>query len=253
MTGWEQRGRRSRALVLGAGGHAAIAWQIGVITGLADCGVDVRSADLFVGTSAGAIVGSQIASGAPLSDLFRRQADPEAQVKEPAPDVDLARWRSDLVTLKSRATSDAEFLRALQQLSPAAPRDIDRRQIVKSRLVSDRWPERDLLIVAVDIERGVRHVFERGQNVPLVDAVAASGAVAGIWPEVIIDGRRYVDGGFYSIDNADLARGASRVLVLTLPARVPSICAPRKKRPSTSARRGTARPICCCTAFRRRI
>jgi NTE family protein len=224
MTGSARTSPRSRALVLGAGGHAAIAWEIGVIAGLADGGVDVRSADTFIGTSAGAVVASLITSGAPLSELFRRQAHPEAQAREPAPAVDLARWRSDLVALKARATGDAEFLRALHQLSPAATHDLDRRQIVEARLVSDTWPERDLLIVAVDVEQGVRHVFERGQNVSLVDAVAASGAVAGIWPEAVVAGRRYVDGGFFSIDNADLARGASRVLVLTLPARVPSIC-----------------------------
>ena len=55
------------------------------------------------------------------------------------------------------------------------------------------------------------------------DLVAASAAVAGIWPAATIAGRRYIDGGFYSIDNADLAVGFERVLILTLRARVPSL------------------------------
>ena len=221
--GSKEESTRGRALVLGAGGNAAIAWEIGVVCGLADGGVDVRSADLFVGTSAGAVVSALLTSAASTDDIFRRQTDPDAQVKEPAPAIDFAGWRSDLVALKERAGSDVQFLRDLRQLSPAA-RDLDRRAIVESRLVSDAWPARDVRSVAVDVDRGVRRVFDRHQNVSLVDAVAASGAVAGIWPDVIIEGRRHVDGGFYSIDNADLAQGASRVLVLTLPARVPAIC-----------------------------
>jgi predicted acylesterase/phospholipase RssA len=62
-----------RALVLGAGGHAAMAWQLGFIAGLADEGVDVRDADLFVGTSGGSIVCWQITSGVPLEELFQGQ------------------------------------------------------------------------------------------------------------------------------------------------------------------------------------
>ena len=77
-----------RALVLGAGGHAATAWELGVITGMADVGVDVRDADLIVGTSAGARVGVQVRSHLTLEELFQRQVDPHLQTKEPAPPVD---------------------------------------------------------------------------------------------------------------------------------------------------------------------
>jgi NTE family protein len=66
--------------------------------------------------------------------------------------------------------------------------------------------------------------------VALVDAVAASAAVAGIWPAVTIGGRRYVDGGFYSIDNADVAVGFERVLNLLDPAvRAPAAHAGREQ------------------------
>jgi NTE family protein len=57
-------------------------------------------------------------------------------------------------------------------------------------------------------------VFDRHCGVGLVAAVAASCAVPGIWPPVSIDGRRYVDGGVRSSDNADLAAGFARVVVL---------------------------------------
>ena len=50
--------------------------------------------------------------------------------------------------------------------------------------------------------------------VPLLQAVAASCAVPGVYPPVTIDGRRYVDGGMRSAANADLAEGYDRVVVL---------------------------------------
>ena len=49
---------------------------------------------------------------------------------------------------------------------------------------------------------------------PLVDAVAASCAVPGVWPPVTIEGRRYIDGGVRSSANADLAEGYDEVLVI---------------------------------------
>ena len=68
--------------------------------------------------------------------------------------------------------------------------------------------------VAIDALTGDRRVFERGSGAGLVDAVAASSAVPGIWPPVTIGDARYVDGGMYSSCNADLAVGYDRVLVL---------------------------------------
>ena len=49
----------------------------------------------------------------------------------------------------------------------------------------------------------------------LVDAVAASCAVPGIWPPVTIGGSRYMDGGVRSPDNADLAAGFGRITVIS--------------------------------------
>ena len=59
----------TRALVLGGGGSAGNAWEIGVIAGLLDAGVDVTDADLVVGTSAGSTVAVQVMS-APSPELF---------------------------------------------------------------------------------------------------------------------------------------------------------------------------------------
>ena len=86
--------------------------------------------------------------------------------------------------------------------------------MIADRLPSHAWPARALLIVAVDAHTGRHRAFDRDSGVPLVDAVAASCAVPGIWPPVTIGATRWVDGGVRSSDNADLAADHERVLVL---------------------------------------
>jgi NTE family protein len=100
-----------RALVLGAGGHAAIAWEVGIVAGLADVGIDVRDAETVVGTSAGSLVGAQITSGLSLEELFHRQVDPDLQTKESPPLIDFARWRADFKVGHAQANYSKVALR----------------------------------------------------------------------------------------------------------------------------------------------
>lgn len=232
-----------RALVLGAGGHAAIAWELGVLTGMADVGVDVRDADVIVGTSAGAGVGVQIASDLTLEELFQQQVDPRLQTKESAPPVDFTRWRADFVRTKEGPGDALAVLKRFGTLARQMSADAQdaRRNMIAARLPSHTWPECRLLVVAVDVESGERRAFDRSSGVDLIDAVAASGAVPGIWPAVALGGRRYMDGGVYSIDNADLAVECDRVLILTLPARVPPLCVVSLDAAVDTLKRGGAR------------
>jgi NTE family protein len=70
-----------------------------------------------------------------------------------------------------------------------------RRAVIAARLPAADWPQRDLRIPAVDAVTGEVVIFTRDSGVTLVDAVAASCAVPGIWPPATIGDRRYVDGG----------------------------------------------------------
>ncbi len=87
--------------------------------------------------------------------------------------------------------------------------------MIASRLPSTQWPARSVQLVAVDCESGQPRVFDSQSGVSLIDAVAASCAVPGVWPPVTIDGRQYMDGGVRSSDNADLADGAARIVVVS--------------------------------------
>ena len=87
-----------------------------------------------------------------------------------------------------------------------------RRATVAARLPSQHWPQRSVLITAVDAHTGEPVVFDRHSGVDLADAVAASTASG--FPYSIGD-NRYIDGGYRRNENADLAAGYERVLVLS--------------------------------------
>lgn len=206
-----------RALILGGGGVAGIAWETGVIVGLADAGLDIRDADLFLGTSAGAAVASQITSGLSFEALFQRQADPALQAKELTAHLNLQKLTDDYTRALDGARDSTEILQRIGALALTIPTvsEAERREVIASRLPVHSWPESAIEIIAVDTQSGERHVFTRDTGVDLVDAVAASCAVPCIWPPVTIGGLRYMDGGVYSNENADIAAGFERVLVIT--------------------------------------
>jgi NTE family protein len=206
----------TEALVLGGGGVAGLAWITGLLAGLADAGQDVTGADLLVGTSAGSVVAAQLGQGLSLDELYARQVEPDLQSAEIMADLDLTSLGTEFAGVLMHATTVPEIRRAVGRyaLDAATVSEPERRAVIESRLPSREWPARTVRIVAVDAETGEPRVFDNDSGVRLVDAVTASCAVPGVWPPVTIDGRRYVDGGVRSGENADYAAGATRVLVI---------------------------------------
>lgn len=202
-----------RALVLGGGGITGIAWEMGVIAGLAAEGVDLSTADVVVGTSAGSAVGAQILSGVPLEELYEELlADPTGEVTASIGPSVLARFALAALTPGDGRRGRAYLGRAALR-SRTVP-ESERREVIESRLRVGGWPETRFLVTAVDAETGEPRVFDRDSGVTLADAVGASCAVPVVWPPITIEGRRYMDGGVRSIANADLATGCDRVVVL---------------------------------------
>lgn len=202
------------ALVLGGGGLAGIAWELGMLTGLQEAGLPVADAELVVGTSAGSVVGTLVATGADLEAAYASQL--VETTSEKAVEVDLEQVMAHAVQAISGTRDKRERLVSVGRLAlevDTVPED-ERLAIIASRLPSSDWPGRPLRLTAVDTGSGERVVFDREGDVALVDAVASSCAVPGVWPAVTIGERRYMDGGIFSILNADLAEGAERVLVL---------------------------------------
>ena len=207
-----QEGQQGRALVLGGGGVTGVAWELGVLAGLAEAGLDLTEADLFVGTSAGSVVAAQVTSGAPLDELYERQlASTGSEVAARMGLGVLLRWAA--AALGTRDERKALARVGAMALNARTMPEQERKAIIESRLLTHEWPDRRLVITAVATD-GEFVTFDKESGVSIVDAVAASCAVPGVWPPVTINGRRYIDGGVRSTANADLAAGYARVVVI---------------------------------------
>jgi NTE family protein len=200
-----------RALVLASGGVAGVAWELGLVGGLRRRRVDLvdaMTADLIVGTSAGSQVGVQIASGLPFAELEAALLPAESREHEMAADFDIDKYLSRIAELRADAPDPRTARARIGRMALEAatvPEEV-RRAAIEARLPVHEWPDRPLMIAAVDAATGELARFDRDSRIPLVDAVAASCAVPGVWPPVAIGGRRYIDGGTRSFANAGPVR-----------------------------------------------
>ena len=208
-----------RALVLGGGGIAGIAWETGILRGIADespkAATALLDSDVLLGTSAGSAVVAQICSGSSLADLFARQVEEISAELDPGVGIqavtDLfvaALSEPDATVVQKRQRIGAVALATETVAEPA------RRAVIAQRLPMHAWPDRELRVTAIDTATGELVVFQRDSGVQLVDAVAASCAVPGAWPPVTIGDRRYMDGGIGSTINLDIAKDCDSAVVL---------------------------------------
>jgi NTE family protein len=197
--------------VLAGGGERAVAWERGVLAGLADRGVDVMGAERIVGTSAGALVATALALGEP-------PAEPDGPGPPPPGAADglgalslewaeaaalggrEGRRRVGALALAAYTAPANEFVAETERrLPPAAARG--------------PWPAA-LVIAAVDAVTGERVAYSEDDGLPLGPVVAASRAVPGVRAPVEIRGHANVDGAVSSATNADLAAGAELVVIV---------------------------------------
>jgi len=209
----------TRALILAGGGLAGIAWETGILQGIADespaTAEKLLNSDVLVGTSAGSTVAAQISGPLPLEQLYERQIAEASHELDPGVDID------DIVelfmTAMSRPSATAreklQRIGAVAASTPTVPEPV-RRRVIEQRLPSHDWPDRDLRVTAIDIGTGELVVFDSSSGVALVDAVAASCAVPGTWPPVTIGERRYMDGGVSSTVHTAVASDCATAVLL---------------------------------------
>jgi NTE family protein len=208
-----------RALVLAGGGVAGIAWETGILRGIADespaSAQALLGSDVLLGTSAGSTVAAQLGSGLGLDALFERQTEPTSAEINPGVSVDEITELFVAAMMQPGATT-AEKLRKIGAvaLSRSTVTETVRREVIAARLPSHDWPDRDLRISAIDTATGELVTFDRTSGVSLIDAVAASCAVPAVWPPVTIGDRRYMDGGVGSGVNMALAADCDVAVVL---------------------------------------
>lgn len=220
------------ALVLAGGGTLGVAWETGLVAGLLDEGVDLRGAAVVVGTSAGSVVGSRLATGAdprPVADLLAQP--PAAASADPGPDsgeeldalaAGFARMLETYAGGGGASLSVVDIGHAALTAS-SIPEETYLSWFSVTLEIDGDWPDA-LIVTTIDTATGELIALDRSTGAPLPEAVAASCSVPGLLPPVTIDGRRLMDGGVRSVTNAELVlgRGARDVVVVaTLTGRSP--------------------------------
>ncbi|HEX7758405.1 MAG TPA: patatin-like phospholipase family protein [Caulobacteraceae bacterium] len=219
----------SRALVLGGGGPVGIAWEAGLLAGLAEQGVDLGQADFILGTSAGSVVGALIAMGRDPRDIARsiiaeadrpREIPQEvAQERSGAPNMMILFQKMQEAASGERDPQEVrreigEFSLSAQTVEEESFLSGFGRQLAQAG--DGTWPGHGYACTAVDTASGEFVVWNADSRVSLSRAVASSCSVPGVFPAITLDGRRYMDGGMRSATNADLAKGHDLTVILAL-------------------------------------
>ena len=213
-----------RGLVLGGGGVLGAAWMVGALSALErHTGVDARSYDAYVGTSAGAVLVALLGGGVPVADLV------DHQLGRPVESGPLAGYHFDYeeaagggnrpgaarVGLGSRELllRNARNLRQLPPTAVLAALMPEGRGLLSAvgalvgHVVPSGWaPREGVSVVALDYDAGTRVAFGRPGAPPadLTEAVMASCAIPGWYQPVRIGAARYIDGGAWSSTNLDV-------------------------------------------------
>lgn len=212
-------------LALGGGGLTGTAFHAGVLTALATH-FDAREAEVIVGTSAGSTSAALMRGGFPPADYVPRvcgrplSAEGRAvlggmpPLAEPPATTDRTRGVASPALLRTVVRRPWRYPVGvgISAVLPLGTRQMD--GVDRFRTMFDAWPERTMWIVAVDLHSGQRVVFGRDLRPSVADAVAASCAVPGYYAPVTIGGRRYVDGGAWSIVSLDLLARADLDLII---------------------------------------
>jgi NTE family protein len=203
----------TRALVLGGGGPVGIGWESGLVVGLAGEGIRLADADMIVGTSAGSVVGSQMALGLDLAEAV-------TAVRAPLPlgaggDAGIAGLMNAMAESATGEGSPEQSRIVLGRLALEAETVGEDLYLGAFDLVRGvAWPD-GYACTAVDVHTGAFQVWDSSTDADLQHAIASSCSVPGVFPPVTVGANRYMDGGMRTPLNADVAIGHDVVVAVS--------------------------------------
>ena len=186
---------RTVVAVFGGGGAKAVS-QLGARRALAEAGIVPTG---YAGTSMGAVMAAMSAAGLAPDQAVERVLGARTEA---------------IVALDRLAMFKGVYARSL--LRPGPLRDAIVRLLPVHRFEDLELP---LTVTATDVDTGELARFGAGgRDVPLVDALCASCALPVYYPPVVIEGRRYADGGLRAVVPLEVALGANPDLVVAVDA-----------------------------------
>ncbi len=214
---------KERGLVLGGGGAYLISWMMGYFHALKQNGVDLATADIVVGTSAGSIAGAVLTGGR----LWRLTAELDVfadfpklfAALVPALQANESQLRARRLAVDAPDASPAT-IRAIGRAAMAArnPDDAKGYETVIGRLIgNDPWPSPKLHTTANDCYTGERLVVSQSAGVPITAACAASSSLPGSMGPTWLKDRLCMDGGICQTStHGDVVAGVKRALFISL-------------------------------------
>ncbi len=247
-----RRPRSKTALVLGGGGFTGAVYEIGALRALDLLSVNrtINDFDVYVGTSAGALVGALTANGVTPEQMMRVVND---QVPQPFPNINL----DNLLRLNYRefAVKGVKFPLHLAGVVRSLGRNLGSFSLVDLAIAladalpsgvysgagieeyvhtvlsgdgrSDDFRELgcELYLAATDLDTCERIVLgaEGWDDVPISSAVRASTALPMVYEPHRVKDRELVDGGIVSTTNLDIAVEAGAKFIVVVNPLVPYV------------------------------
>lgn len=206
--------KNERALVLGGGGITGIAWESGVLAALIENGMKISQIDKIFGTSAGAFVGAVLSNNQDMKSYYHylnENKDPNEQTKLKKEVYEM--WRQAYIQGGNNQESIGRLLgEMIDQVQPVISMK-ERKKAIAKRLNDSKWTSQ-LVITAINARTGQLETINQQIGMDLIDSVAASEAVPGLWPHVTMNGKEYIDGGMVSSTNACLAKDFKQILII---------------------------------------
>ena len=212
-------------LFLGGGGTVGIAWEGGVLAGLADaCGFDPTECAVIIGTSAGSVVGAFVAHGNDPHDILSTRGERSALRNLDPPDLTQGPFAEIVGLLLSPEGRTPEGVTKIGGLAINAPTAIAEADFVadfRRSLGTDDWPAPDLRVTTASCTTGQARVWNAADGIPLSRAVASSCAIPGFFPTVEFAGERYMDGSRGRDPHARIVEGLDLDAALFIGPKVP--------------------------------
>jgi NTE family protein len=223
---------RQRGIAFGGGGEWFVAWTLSFLRVARERGVDLGSADVTVGTSAGSVVGALLTSGR----LWRGAEEIGVLANHPGLAARMVRTSS--APSQQRAASlladacaiDPDVIREIGRAAMAArnPAVPAYERSLRGMLGHGAWPSPAHYVTAVDCYTGERIVIDHADGVPIATACAASSSLPGVNGPVWIGDRCCMDGGVSgSSTHSDVLAGVQRAVIFSMMSLTPAQAAER--------------------------